>query len=302
MSLEQKLRDNLGVAANSLVVPEARRMPVRSRGTGWRRRAGYAISGAVAALVLVIVPALLLGRPEPSGVDPVTPVAGPATDTVVDTTAEQHVAPTASAPVTTIGFEEESVLGEASTPTHLFTVKAGRTEETEPSTAVVTLGVSTLDGETVDQIVVGEPSGFFWHSVTEPGGLCLLSASATPDGASVGVQLLLSSSMGCSEPPLFELGGGSLRPKDTTPEDVARLFVEAWQQGATAAFAGLATPEAADQAAALPRPVEMGFSGCEGAAGSVYCTWEGAGEALVVQVTSLEPMPVVEQVAIGPPD
>lgn len=299
MSLEQKLRDNLGAAANSLVVPEARPLPVRSGGTGWRHRAGYAISGAVAALVLIIVPALLLGRREPSEIDTATPTA---TDSVVDTTAEPYVAPTASAPGTTIGFEEEHVLGEASTPTHLFTVKAGRSEETEPSTAVVMLGASTLDGEPVDQTVVGEASGFFWHSVTGPGGLCLLSASPTPDGASVAVQLLLSSSMGCSEPYLFELGGGLLGPKDTSPEDVARLFVEAWQGGATAAFAGLATPEASDQAAALPPPVEMRFGGCEGAAGSVYCTWEGAGETLVVQVTSLEHMPVVAQVAGGPPD
>lgn len=47
-------------------------------------------------------------------------------------------------------------------------------------------------------------------------------------------------------------------------------------------------------------PGEAVFSTCEGAAGSVYCTWEAAGTVYVVRISSIEPTPQVTEFTAGP--
>jgi hypothetical protein len=76
---------------------------------------------------------------------------------------------------------------------------------------------------------------------------------------------------------------------------VARLFVEAWRQGSEAAMEILATPEAAAQSAAIEPPSVIAFQQCEGAAGSVYCTWRVDDGEVVVRVSNVEPVPRVTE-------
>ena len=292
MSLEQLLRENLQAAATALEVPPAKREPIARTANPWRQRIAFAGAGALAILAL-LVPVFLMGRPQPLNVEPSNPL-GATTVPAPSIAVEPAVVPTTSAPPTTAVTNEVAALGSTSTEEYLYTVAAEKTGDGEIPTANVTVTATSAGGSSSDALV-GEESSFFWHSVTGEGGLCLLSATSAGGVESVGVQVLLSPSLGCSDPYVFDSSGGDLAPIDPTPEDVARLFFDAWLQGADPAIAVLATPEAANQAAAMAPNGQATFSSCERAAGSLYCTWEAAGPVYLVRVSSVEPFPMVTE-------
>lgn len=307
MSLEQKLRENLDAAAEAIVVPSARRAPQKTPGIGWARRLVFAAGGAIAVLALIIVPALLVGPPpEDAGTETTGPVEDAAPDLLDETVPETFSGPSTTPPATTVGPDEEpGVIGETMTDDHRFTVSAEQTGEDDMPTATLTLNATPTDApdDVIDEVMIGDASIFFWHTVTGPEGLCLLSSTQTEAGVSVAVLVLLSPSLGCSEPYLYEMSGETLTAKDTSLPDVANLFVEAWQSGSVPAIEALATPEASAQAADLPAPAETTFNSCGAVAeeqGIVECTWETTGTTLVVRVSGIEPMPAVMDVAYSP--
>ena len=292
MSLEQLLRENLQAAATALEVPPAKRELIASEMKPWRQRIAFAGAGALAILALVL-PVFLMSRPQPVDVEPTNP-PGATTVPAPFTAAEATAVPTTSAPSTTALGGDVFALGSTSTEGHLYTVTAEKSGDSEMPIATVTLAASGPGGAS-SEVVVGDTSSFFWHSVSGEGGLCMLTATSAPEAESVGVQVLLSPSLGCSEPYFFSLTGEDLAPKEAEPEDVARLFFDAWTQGADPAIAVLATPEAANQAAAMTPTGQPAFSSCEGAGGSMYCTWEGVGPGYVVRVSNTESIPMVTE-------
>lgn len=292
MSLEQLLRENLQAAATALEVPPAKREPIAREAKPWRQRIAFAGAGALAILAL-LVPVFLMGRPQPLDVEPTSPLSA-TTLPAPFTAAEATAVPTTSAPPTTAVGSDVITLGSTSTEGHIYTVTAEKSDDGEMPMATVTVMASGPGGAS-SEVVVGEASSFFWHSVTGEGGLCMLTATSGAEAESVGIQVLLSPSLGCSEPYFFSLTGEELAPQDAEPEDVARLFFDAWLQGADQAIVVLATPEAANQAAAMTPAGQAAFSACEGAAGSLYCTWEAVGPEYVVRVSNTESIPMVTE-------
>jgi hypothetical protein len=300
MSLEQKLRDNLEAAARALIVPETKRAPLQKPARGWAHGLRFALAGA-AAVVALAVPALILlsggTSPENRGAltTPSTGDAGsPGGDTSVPPTS------TTLTPDTTIDLESQMVLEEITVGDHRLTLTASRHDEEEPPTATVTLTVTSKDGgEITDDAVVGSPAGFFWFTLTGSDAMCEFTSEPVPDGSEVSVQLLLSPSLGCSEPYQFELIAGELTPSPQSPDEVARQFVAAWEAGDREAMSELADSRALGQAEAVSTPVNPVFSYCEGAAGSTYCTFEVSGGELVVRVRTGPSAQVIELVSLA---
>jgi hypothetical protein len=78
----------------------------------------------------------------------------------------------------------------------------------------------------------------------------------------------------------------------STPESYAKALYGAWQNGDRKFAAQVASPEAVDQIfqfAYEPIQTNAGpqdpyqFRGCEGAAGSTFCTWAGQDNAQIVE-------------------
>jgi hypothetical protein len=77
----------------------------------------------------------------------------------------------------------------------------------------------------------------------------------------------------------------------TTPEEFATAAYDAWTRGDRTAAASYASPEAVEQLFSVPYapfqtdsgPTDpLHFRGCDGAAGSVICSWTGDGDARLV--------------------
>ncbi len=88
------------------------------------------------------------------------------------------------------------------------------------------------------------------------------------------------------------------------PQAYAQTLFDAWAAGNRAAAAPVADQAAIDSLFATPssEAAAYTFSGCEGAAGSIFCTWTRAGAQLAMTVrdaTGGLPVQVVE-VTIGP--
>ena len=94
-----------------------------------------------------------------------------------------------------------------------------------------------------------------------------------------------------------ESGNGSptttttITPAPTNPEEFAKALYADWQDGDRTAAATVASPEALDQLfqfAYEPLQTNAGptdpysFQNCEGAAGSIICTWSGQDNAQIV--------------------
>ena len=307
MSLEQMLRENLDAAAEAIVVPPARRVPLESAGIGWARRVAFATAGATAVLALILVPALVVGPPpDDSETEPTGSVEDTAPDLLEETVPEIFSGPTTTLDGTTTAPDgDPRVIGETATGTHRFTVSAAQTGEDDMPTASLSVNATPADtpDDVIDEIMIGDASMFFWHSVTGSDGLCLLSSSEAETGDSVAVLVLLSPSLGCSEPYAYELIGEALTAKDISAPDIASLFVEAWQGVSVPAIETLATPEVAVRVADMAAPAEATFNSCEDLAaagtGIVECTWETTGGTLVVAVSGNEPGPVVTDVGYG---
>ena len=158
---------------------------------------------------------------------------------------------------------------------------------------------SKADGEITDEAVVGSPGGFFWFTLTGSEAVCEFRSELNPDGAAeVSVQLLLSPSLGCSDPYPFALSAGELTPAPQSPDEVARQFVAAWEAGDQEMMSVLADSQAMAQTEVVPVPVKPMFSYCEGAAGSTYCTFEVSGGELVVRVRNEPPGRVTELISV----
>jgi hypothetical protein len=74
-------------------------------------------------------------------------------------------------------------------------------------------------------------------------------------------------------------------PLPTDPQAYATAFVEAWESGDQAAAATLGTQEAVDTIFAYDPgggPGTWSLVGCEGAAGSSYCTFNAGGDPTVI--------------------
>lgn len=86
-------------------------------------------------------------------------------------------------------------------------------------------------------------------------------------------------------------------PEPQSAEEVARAFVDAWRAGDDDALAELGEPDAVAAAHAAAAAADAGwtFERCEGAAGSVYCSWTSAEGTAVVRVRNVgEPRLVME--------
>lgn len=299
MSLEQQLREDLSTAADLLVVPPPRVAPSVRKRRQWPTRLAFAGAGALAALALIILPVILRSPGDPS--DPGAAVAPPVSPS--DTSVSTFSAPSTSLPpATTLASAEgpDAVLGETAADGFQVELVAEKTGDADMPTASLFLKTIDEEGAPVSQVGVGDASGFFWHSVTAEQGVCMFTVLDSGTGVIVAVQPLLSASLGCSDPYLFEMIGGRLVPREPAPEDVARLFVEAWQGEAPRALGLLATPEAVDQAAEIGPPEGLVLRACEGAAGTVYCSFavlDRDGSLVVVAVAS-QPTPEVSRVTV----
>jgi hypothetical protein len=129
--------------------------------------------------------------------------------------------------------------------------------------------------------------------------VCLLASWDDAGQDIVAAQVLLGPSLGCSDPYVFELSGETLETRPAEAADVARMFVEAWRQGSEAAMEILATPEATAQSAGIEPPSVATFQRCEGAAGSIYCSWQADDGEVVVRVSNVEPVPMVTEFTTG---
>ena len=292
MRLEQELRDNLKAAAAAVTVPEPRRAPSPKTPPGWRRPLAFA-AGAVAAVALIGIPALIISL-APSGTT-LAPFGA--------TSVESTMRDTVPSPTTTVVDLDRVVMADEPSGDHRLLLVAERdTTEVDPPLATVRLSVPGAGGEGGVEVVVGEPGSFFWNTVSEPGGVCQLSALSIDGGVRVVAQILLSASAGCSEPYLFDLveAEGSLSPVNLTAEDMAQIFVKAWLSGSQQAMESMAGPEALAQAEAIEVEAMSGEGVCEGAAGSLYCTWEIPEGRLTVRVSNAGFPPRVEEVRLEP--
>jgi hypothetical protein len=89
----------------------------------------------------------------------------------------------------------------------------------------------------------------------------------------------------------------------TNSEDVAAAFFEAWLSADQDAMTELAEPEAVAQANDLIRlaPATWEFSLCEGAAGTVFCTWTSEEpDNIVVGVRNIEEPHLVTSFRVMP--
>jgi hypothetical protein len=77
----------------------------------------------------------------------------------------------------------------------------------------------------------------------------------------------------------------------TTPEGYAQTLFAAWQTNNRALAGQVASPAAVTQMFSQTYPVgptnPYTYQGCQGAAGSVICTWQGNGQVIVVTVRNL---------------
>ena len=72
------------------------------------------------------------------------------------------------------------------------------------------------------------------------------------------------------------------------------MFVDAWASGDDETLGALATSEVLQSIGDFPAPVDPVFSFCEGAAGSLYCTYEVEEGELVIRVANQPPFQVTE--------
>jgi hypothetical protein len=77
------------------------------------------------------------------------------------------------------------------------------------------------------------------------------------------------------------------------PDATAQVFFEGWVANDAAKMAANGEAAAITQATALApsRNRPWNFERCEGAAGSVFCSWLDAGQRLVIRVRNIEPPP-----------
>ena len=80
-------------------------------------------------------------------------------------------------------------------------------------------------------------------------------------------------------------------PLPTTPEGYAQTLFTAWQANNRALAGQVASPAAVNQMFSQTYPAAptnpYTYQGCQGAAGSVICTWQGNGQVIVVTVRNL---------------
>jgi hypothetical protein len=80
-------------------------------------------------------------------------------------------------------------------------------------------------------------------------------------------------------------------PLPTTPEGYAQALFTAWQTGNRALANEVASPAAVNQMFSETYPTgpvnPYTYQGCQGAAGSIVCTWQGNGQVIVVTARNL---------------
>jgi hypothetical protein len=80
-------------------------------------------------------------------------------------------------------------------------------------------------------------------------------------------------------------------PLPTTPDGFAQTLFTAWQTANRALAAQVASPPAVTQMFSQTYPAgptnPYTYQGCQGAAGSVVCTWQGNGQVIVMTVRNL---------------
>jgi hypothetical protein len=93
----------------------------------------------------------------------------------------------------------------------------------------------------------------------------------------------------------------TIDPEPASAEGAAGMFRYAWLAGDRERMAGYGSAAAVEQASAIPldRWGAAQEDGCEGAAGSVYCTWRrDDGARLVLRVGNVERPPQVLEVRV----
>jgi hypothetical protein len=82
----------------------------------------------------------------------------------------------------------------------------------------------------------------------------------------------------------------------------AAEFLSAWQAGSGEAVAALSRPAATAAATTLESRAQLPWQldKCEGAAGSIFCTYKAGGSQLVIRVEQVNPPPVVAEVRFAP--
>lgn len=298
MTLETRIRDNLAAAGDALVVPEPRHHPVASPASIWRRPLAIVVAAAVVTVALVALPVILI-NPDVPGSEPL--------GTTVPTIANS-APPTTSPPPTSTTTPETSTtlppdlvpLAEISTDSAQYQLwaKGGDLDEDQPAASVILWANSPDGSDQIDQAQVGESDGFLYNVVIGVDGVC--SFTSEPGTDRVVVQMRWSASSGCSEPFVFELRDGSLVEVDANAEEISQLFIAAWQSADEATMSSLASREAVDSALRTAAPTtDPTFVSCEGAAGSVYCSYDDGGRTITIRVQNVESPPTVIEVRTG---
>lgn len=295
MDFEQRVRDNLATAAENLVVPEPSGEIVTIRSRYRTSRVGVALAGAAVVVAIVAVPVLLFDR---AGSEPAGPISTVGIATT--STSEPPATTTSTTPGQTLGSYGLTLLDTSDGDTR-FVFAAEKGDSEDPPTATISL-LALPDGgdEPLGVLVVGDPGEFFWNSVIEPDGICTTDITSTPEAARITFQVRLSSSLGCTAPYAYEVRDGILSEVPATAEEVANLFMSVWSAGAEqTTMSTLASPDAIQQANALGAPSSPRLTGCDGAAGSVYCTWQDGGQDILVRVDNVDQPPMVAEVRLG---
>jgi hypothetical protein len=87
---------------------------------------------------------------------------------------------------------------------------------------------------------------------------------------------------------------------ELSSEEAAKELFDAWKAGSDDAIRALASTAAAAAAIALETraPETWSFDRCEGAAGSIFCTWRRGASALIIRVENLAPPAVITEFRI----
>lgn len=297
MDLEKRVRDNLNAAAEALTVPEPNAGVVAKARPRRASRLTVVLAGAAAVTALVAVPVILMNLGGPDVASPLTSVGS--TTTIVTTTT-MPTTTTADSPGSTLG-SYGLILEDTGDGDVRMVIAAERIDVEDPPTATIRLLALPAEGdEPLGEAVVGDPGGFFWNSVVGPAGVCTSDFSSTTEAVRLTFQIRLSASLGCSAPYAFEVRDDALSEVQPSAEAVANLFMSVWSGPDQTMMTSLASPDAVEQANALGTPTRPVLTGCEGAAGSVYCTWADDGRDLIVRVDNVDQPPIVVEVRENP--
>ncbi len=253
------------------------------------------VAGVVAVVAAVAATAVALGDVDDTDPVSTTTVTVPATgapDSPVTAPPADPAVPDAAVPVVEHLAPETGLVDARAAVIDSVVATA------DPQRLLVTFTAGVTECEGLDRVVVTE--------TTEVVRLTVYTATRPPaDRVCIEIARTYATEVVLGQP----LGGravvdGSRSPVDaaaSSAEEVARAAFTAWRTGDDATLRSLATPEAADAAIAARAVGGDGwsFARCDGAAGSLYCTWTRGAQVLTERVSNVEPTHRLTELTVG---